>query len=128
MQLIGDFAWKAAADRLGIAGVNFGDVITLSDMIDALRPVDGEMLTLFNSRWASSSTTQQQMLVAIARLGGEDVKRALLAQELRSTTQAISVTRQRLLDKGLLDANKHGHLSFTVPGFTAFVLDQADNE
>jgi hypothetical protein len=128
VQLIGDFAWKAAASRLGNAGVNFGAVITLPDLIDALRPVDGEMLTLFRSRWTSASTTQQHMLVAIARLGGEDVKRAVLAQELGSTTQAISVTRQRLLDKGLLYANKHGHLSFTVPGFTAFVVDQADNE
>ncbi|OUE07888.1 hypothetical protein CMsap09_02985 [Clavibacter michiganensis] len=68
------------------------------------------------------------MLVAIARLGGEDVKRASLADALGTTTRAISVPRQKLLDKGLVDANKHGHLSFTVPGFTEFVIDQAENE
>lgn len=43
-------------------------------------------------------------------------------------TRSLSVTRQRLLDKGLIDANKHGHLSFTVPGFSEFVIDQAENE
>ncbi|HEV7184717.1 MAG TPA: ATP-binding protein [Leifsonia sp.] len=128
VQLIGNSAWKAAASRLGSAGLNPGDGITLPDIIDALPSVEAEMLTLFTSRWTGASTKQRQMLVAIAQLGGEDVKRAALAEKLESTTQAISVTRQRLLDKGLLDANKHGHLSFTVPGFTEFVLDQADNE
>lgn len=128
VQLIGDSAWKAAANRLGRAGLNSGDGIILPDIIDALSTVDNEMLTLFKSRWTGASNKQRQMLVAIARLGGEDVKRGVLAEKLESTTRAISVTRQRLLDKGLLDANKHGHLSFTVPGFSEFVLDQADNE
>lgn len=40
----------------------------------------------------------------------------------------VSVSRERLLDRGLIDANKHGHLSFTVPGFSEFVIDQAEND
>lgn len=128
VQLIGDLSWKAAERRLGTDGLAPADRITGDDVRAALAPVEHEMLTLFRSRWRGSTPKQQQMLVAIARLGGADVKRASLAEAVGSTTHAISVTRQRLLDKGILDANKHGHLSFTVPGFTEFVLDQAENE
>jgi hypothetical protein len=128
VQLVGDFAWKAAANRHATDGLEPGDSITLPDVIAALPLVDAAMQTLFRSRWRTSSNRQQEMLAAIAGLGGRDIKRASLAQALNSETRAISVTRQRLLDKGLVDANKHGHLSFTVPGFAEFVLDQVNNE
>lgn len=128
VQLIGDFAWRAAAGRLGTDGLDPGDSITTQDVIAALPGVEAEMHTLFRSRWGGSTPNQRLMLEAIARLGGDNVKRAVLAEALDATTQAISVTRQALLDKGILDANKHGHLTFTVPGFTEFVLEQVDNE
>lgn len=128
VQLIGDLAWRAAERRLESDGLGPTDVITLDDVRAALPGVDAEMLTLFRSRWRSASAKQREMLVGIAQLGGEDVRRGVLADTLGATTRSISVTRQRLLDKGLVDANKHGHLSFTVPGFTAFVLDQVENE
>lgn len=127
VQLIGDFTWNAASDRLGGDGVEHGEVIRLEDVTEALKDVENEMRTLFASRWNASSEKQREFLIAVARLGGFDVKRAALATELGANTRSISVTRQRLLDKGLIDANKHGHLSFTVPGFTEFVLDQANN-
>ncbi|WP_181034763.1 ATP-binding protein [Clavibacter michiganensis] len=128
VQLIGDACWRAAAHRLDREGLAPDDVITLADLREALPAVESEMRTLFTARWRGASPRQQDMLVAIARLGGEDVKRASLADALGTTTRAISVPRQKLLDKGLVDANKHGHLSFTVPGFTEFVIDQAENE
>jgi hypothetical protein len=128
VQLLGDASWRAAARRLGREGLAPDDVITLPDLLAALPAVEAEMHTLFTARWRGASPRQQDMLVAIARLGGEDVKRASLAEALGTTTRAISVARQKLLDKGLVDANKHGHLSFTVPGFTEFVIDQAENE
>ena len=128
VQLIGDASWRAASARLARDGLRPDDTIALDDVMAALPSVDAEMTTLFTARWRSASPRQQDMLVAVARLGGADVKRADLADALATTTRAISVARQKLLDKGLLDANKHGHLSFTVPGFTEFVLDQAENE
>jgi hypothetical protein len=127
VQLLGDHAWSAASRRGGVDGLKAGDSILLEDLREAIPRVENDILTLFKARWNNSSGEQQEMLIAIARLGGEDVKRSMLAEALGSTTQAISVVRQRLLDKGLLDANKHGHLSFTVPGFTEYVLNQADN-
>ena len=128
VQLIGDASWRATSRRLAQDGLRPDDAITLDDVVAALPSVDAEMGTLFTARWRSASPRQQDMLVAVARLGGTDVRRADLAGALATTTRAISVARQKLLDKGLLDANKHGHLSFTVPGFTEFVLDQAENE
>lgn len=128
VQLIGDFAWKAAELRRGTNGLATGDIITIGDVETSLPAIEQQMLTLFRSRWQGSTPKQQQMLVAMARLGGTDVKRSALAEALGATTRSLSVTRQRLLDKGLIDANKHGHLSFTVPGFSEFVIDQAENE
>lgn len=128
VQLIGDFAWKAAVRRVGGDGLQFGDVIVLADVREALPRVDEAMETLFRARWNGATGKQREMLAALARLGGVDVKRGVLAEALSSPTKAISVPRQRLLDRGLIDANKHGHLSFTVPGFTQFVLDQVADE
>lgn len=128
VQLIGDFAWETATIRHTLYGMEPGASIILPDVIAALPLVDQAMLTLFKSRWRASSNKQQEMLGAIARLGGENIKRGALAEALNSETRAISVTRQRLLDKGFVDANKHGHLSFTVPGFAEFVVDQVENE
>lgn len=128
VQLLGDHAWAVATRRAGVDGLQPGDSIEMEDIEEALPLVRNDMLTLFSARWNNSSGKQQEMLIAIAKLGGEDVKRSVLAEALGSTTQAISVVRQRLLDKGLLDANKHGHLSFTVPGFTEYVIDQVDDD
>jgi hypothetical protein len=86
------------------------------------------MGVLHRSRWESASSKQQQMLVAIARLGGHDVRRGALADTLGADSRSISVPRQSLLDKGIIDANQHGLLSFTVPGFTEFVLAKTGDE
>ena len=56
------------------------------------------------------------------------MKRAALAETLGADTRSISVPRQALLDKGIVDANQHGLLSFTVPGFTQFVLARTKEE
>ncbi len=54
------------------------------------------------------------------------MKRDDIAAHLGVTTQAISVPRDRLLSKGIIDATRHGRLSFTVPGFTEYILEQGD--
>ncbi|GGI38794.1 hypothetical protein GCM10010988_20850 [Cnuibacter physcomitrellae] len=84
------------------------------------------MRSLFASRWRNSSKGQRELLAAIASLGGVDVKREDIAAKMGKTTQAISVPRDRLLGKGIIDASRHGRLSFTVPGFTAYINEQRD--
>lgn len=128
VQLIGDSAWRAGSDRVGGDGLEPGHVITRQDLLDSRDRVDKQMDALFRARWSNASPKQREMLIAIAELGGENVKRSDLADKMKRATQAISVPRQRILDKGIVDANKHGHLSFTIPGFSEFALAMAADE
>lgn len=82
------------------------------------------METLFRSRWRSASPKQRELLSAIAELGGRDVKREDIAARLGVTTQSLSMARDGLLRRGIIDANRHGRVSFTVPGFTEWLLEQ----
>ena len=43
-------------------------------------------------------------------------------------TRAISVPRDRLLDKGIIEAAGHGRLRFTLPGFADYVRSQTSRE
>ena len=125
VQLVGDSAWREGSLRVGGAGLESGDVVTSADVRAGLPRVAQQMRVLHRSRWESASAKQQQMLVGIARLGGWHVRRGALADLLGADTRSISVPRQALLDKGIIDADQHGLLSFTVPGFTEFVLAKA---
>lgn len=118
VQLMGEAAWEAAGEpdpqqRLTVENVNA-----------ALPSVDKQMRTLFTARWRSASVKQRELMVAIAELGGVDVKREDIARRLGVDTKVISVPREKLLQKGLIDANRHGYVSFTLPGFTEYVLEQ----
>lgn len=128
VQLVGDSAWRAGSVRVGGAGLEPGDRVTSFDVRSGSHRVAEQKHALYRARWANAAPRQRELLTAVARLGGTDVKRALLAEELGTDTKAISVARQSLLDKGMLDASEHGLLSFTVPGFTEFVLARARDE
>ncbi len=118
VQLMGEAAWEAAGDP------GEGGRITLEHVDAAVPVVDRKMRAMFTARWRSASAKQRELMIAMAELGGEDVKREELASRLASTTTAISVPRDRLLQKGLIDAHRHGRLSFTLPGFTEYVLEE----
>jgi hypothetical protein len=118
VQLVGEGAWVAAGrpDR--------GGRVKLEHVEAGMEYVDEKMRSLFAARWRNSSKGQRELLTAIATFGGVDVKREDIASQMGKTTQAISVPRDRLLNKGIIDANRHGRLSFTVPGFTEYILEQ----
>jgi hypothetical protein len=128
VQLVGDSAWRAGCVRVGGDGLAPGHSITVVDVQQALTRVGEEMNTLHRFRWNAASPRQREILVAMARLGGLAVKRSRLAEELDADTRAISIPRQALLDKGIVGADGHGQMSFTVPGFTEFVLARAKEE
>lgn len=118
VQLIGDEAWK-------VAGYPDPDsTITDEHVAEAMQQVDVHMETLFRARWRSASPKQRELLSTIAELGGRDVKREDIAARLGVTTQSISMARDGLLRRGIIDANRHSRVSFTVPGFTEWILDQ----
>lgn len=118
VQLIGDEAWKAAGYP------DAGSSITGEHITAAMPQVDMHMESLFRARWRSASQKQRELLSAIAALGGRDVKRDEIAARLGVTSQSISMARDGLLRRGIIDANRHGRVSFTVPGFTEWILGQ----
>lgn len=118
VQLMGEATWDAAGEP------EQGQRLTSAHVEAAIPVVADKMRVVFSVRWRSASTKQRELMVAIAELGGEDVKREDIANLLGVATTAISVPRDRLLQKGLIDANRHGRLSFTLPGFSEYVLQQ----
>ena len=120
VQLIGDEVWRAA--RFPDAGAVIGE----QHLRAALPEVDRQMSALHGARWRAASTRQRALLVAVAELGGVSVKRDEIAKLMGTTTGAISGVRDRLLRAGVIAASDHGRLSFTVPGFTEYVLRHRD--
>lgn len=119
VQLIGDEAWRTAGYP------DPGSSIAAEHVAEAMLQVEVHMETLFRARWRSASPKQRGLLSAIAELGGHDVKRDDIAAHLGVTSQSISMARDGLLRRGIVDANRHGRLSFTVPGFTEWILEQS---
>lgn len=120
VQLIGEETWKAARypDK--------GTTINVQNVIDGLPEVKRQMRSLYAARWRSASTKQREFIVAVAGLGGRRVRREDVAKALGKDTRAISVPRDRLLRRGIIEATEHGLISFTVPGFTEYVVEIAD--
>ena len=56
------------------------------------------------------------------------VARRDIASHLGVDTTALSMARQSLLDKGILDAPAHGRLAFSVPGFGRYVRSLTEPE
>jgi hypothetical protein len=66
-------------------------------------------------------------LAALLRFG-EPASGGAVARRLAETTKALSVYRDRLLNKGTLFVDDNGLLRFTVPGMAAYALRQAGAE
>lgn len=118
VQLMGEASWISAGEP------DPGATITEAHVDAAIPIVESKMRVVFASRWRSASTRQRELMVAIAELGGVKVKRDDIVKRLGVATTAISVPRDKLLQKGLIDATGHGLLSFTLPGFKDYVLEQ----
>jgi len=116
VQLIGDEAWQAAGYP------DPGAMIDETIVSAALPAVDQQMDELFRARWRSASPGERDLLLAMAKLGGHHVKREDIAKALGRSTRSISSTRDRIMQKGVVESSEHGYLSFTAPGFTEYIL------
>lgn len=116
VQLWGEAMWTAAGspDPEGVLGA---DHVEPAGLV-----VAEDMAALHRARWSKASPKEQELLAAMARLGGEEVARADLAAALGTTSSALSGPRQSLLDKGIVQIAGRGLLSFTAPGFAEHVL------
>lgn len=117
VQIVGEETWHAAGDP------DTGFVITADHVRAAQRAIDDQMLELFRSRWNAATRVQREFMHAMAELGGKDVSRGDVAAKLDKTTTGISDTRHRLLQRGVIESEAHGLLSFSVPGFTEWILE-----
>lgn len=116
IQLVGHETWTAASYP------DAGFIITEDHVRAGLIGVDQQMDELFKARWNSASGAQRNMLRAIAQLGGQNLERGAVAEAMGQSTVGISSTRHKLLEKGLIESERYGRMSFSVPGFTEWIL------
>lgn len=81
----------------------------------------------FPSRWERATPAERQYLKAMATTPGTTTPTSAIATTLQTTTQALSVPRQRLINKGLIYAPEHGYVAFTVPGMANYLQRQEHN-
>lgn len=93
---------------------------------------DEELLTEFDIQiqeyvyqklWHDLSPKDQSVLIALAKLANQQgqVKISSLRQELDMSSSLMSIYRDRLKKKGLVDASRYGCLSFTLPRFDHYI-------
>jgi hypothetical protein len=117
LQSIGKHVWDAAP----------GSPVTLEDVEVGATYARREMDEgLYRVRWERATPAQQRLLRALAEVGADEpvAMAALAAATGRSRTTDLSVARNELIKKGLVYPPYRGHLSFTVPGMSEFVLRQ----
>ncbi|PZS33412.1 MAG: hypothetical protein DLM61_05230, partial [Pseudonocardiales bacterium] len=115
LQLIGHATWLAAANP------DAGTRLTMQHLQAAHRSVTTDLAALFRARWEKATAGEQDFMRAMSALGDGPVQRGDVARALGASTRGVSVTRARLIDKGLIDAPGHGELDFTIPGFAEYV-------
>lgn len=114
LQLLGSAAWDAVRP---VAGTE----ISLADVRSGIPAASEQLDAMFRARWASASPREQAFLRAMADAGSDHVGRAEIAAALGQDSRAISVPRERLIDKGIIEPVGHGLVRFTLPGFAAYV-------
>jgi AAA ATPase domain len=115
LQLFGDATWSAAGYP------DPGGRLTTEHVERARTTVDNDLAALFRARWEKATPAEQVFLAAMAELGDGPIGRGELAQKMGVSTDDLGVPRARLMDKGLIDTAGHGTLTFTIPGFAAYV-------
>jgi len=118
LQLLGSSSWAAAQPSADgrVEGDHVRDgVPAAKDQLDAM----------YRARWGSATTAEQLFLKAMAAAGTENVTRKQIAETLGQDTHAISVPRERLIEKGVIEPVGHGLVRFTLPGFAEYVRERA---
>lgn len=118
LQLLGSTSWAAARPVAG------GRVE--GDHVRAGIPAAAQQLdAMYRARWGSATPAEKAFVRAMADVGSENVSRAQIAAGLGQDTHAISVPRERLIEKGVIEPVGHGLVRFTLPGFAAYVRERA---
>lgn len=118
LQLLGSATWQAAdpdpGDALGVAEVRAG-----------IPAAQGQLDAMYRARWGVATRAERGFIRAMAEVGGDNVGRADIARRLGTESRALSVPRESLIEKGVIEPVGHGLVRFTLPGFAEFVRDRA---
>jgi hypothetical protein len=78
--------------------------------------------SIYEVRVQRATVEERRYLRAMAELGDGPYRSGQVAAMLGRTTPAVSMTRARLIDKGLVYATEdYGHVDYTVPRFAEFL-------
>jgi hypothetical protein len=118
LQLAGSATWNAAAPAAGAA-------IDLDDVAAGVPEATEQLTAMYRARWRAATRAEQAFLAAMAAARTDNVTRAQIAAALGVDSRSISAPRERLIEKGVIEPVGHGLVRFTLPGFAAYVRDQA---
>ena len=90
-------------------------------VIDELDAYLGEYV--YDKIWEELSHKDRVAVTAIAAASGGKVEN--VRQEAGMTSAEFSVYRSRLLKKGIVRANGHGYLAFTLPRFKEYLKQRS---
>lgn len=114
LQLLGHTTWEAASPAAG-------DRLGMPDVRRGLPRARDQLTAMHRARWGAATRVEKRFLSAMASVGTENVARAAIAAGMGTDSRAISVPRERLIDKGVIEPVGHGLVRFTLPGFAEFV-------
>jgi hypothetical protein len=125
LQLLAHASWQAARPEEG-------GRITAAHVRKGLPAADEQLEAMYRARWRAATSLEQDFMAAMAAEAGATtepgeepaVARGAVATRMGRTSRAVSMPRDRLLDKGIVEAAGHGLLRFTLPGFTDYVRTQ----
>jgi hypothetical protein len=92
--------------------------------VQAAIPIAQQALdtSIYEVRIQRATHEERRYMRAMAELGEGPYRSGDVAAKLGRITPEVSMTRQRLIDKGLAYATEdYGHVDFTVPRFDEFM-------
>ena len=113
IQQIGKHAWNQAADS----------PITREDVENALPAAQAALdRAIYEVRVQRATANERRYMRAMAELGEGPYRSGAVARKRGQRATAVSTTRQRLIDKGLIYATEdYGFIDFSVPRFAEFM-------
>lgn len=78
--------------------------------------------------WSELSAKDQDILVAIAENleeGEKEIEVGVLRQQLGMSSNLFNQYRKRLLRQGIIETTKYGYISFALPEFSRFIMENS---
>jgi hypothetical protein len=122
LQVLGSTTWNAAAPQTGAT-------LTLADARVGIEAGAEQVRSMYVARWQAATDLEKTFLSVMAELGGDGVvNRGDIAAAMGRTTGGISMLRDQLLDKAIIEESSRGQLRFTLPGFAEYVLSETGEQ